>query len=168
MLPTAKSCAMAMPPSAAFQAIAQPPNTCQPNAIAPSDQIPKLNPPSESNPTAQPPKDNNPIGNAPMLTGAIARLPKANNKPTAYSPEAIQAFTGITGTVRLPLTRTWMKGSPNKTNLLRYSHAGLAGFTVTPFPVSSATNLRGARSEKSPLARSTKVKGSTSPITKLL
>src|SRR5438309_1195188 len=161
MLPTAKSCAMAMPPFAAFHAMAQPPNTCQPNANAPNDQIPKLSPPNESNPTAQPPNDNNPIGNAPILTGAIARLPKANSKPTAYSPEAIQALTGITGTVRLPLTRRWMKGSPNKTNLLRYSHADLAGFTVTPFAVSSARNLRGARSQKIPLAKCTKVKGST-------
>src|SRR5436309_15416759 len=81
---------MAMPPLAASHAMAQPPNTCQPNANAPNDQIPKLNPPKESNPTAQPPKDNNPIGNAPMLTGAIARVPKANNKPTAFSPEAIR------------------------------------------------------------------------------
>src|SRR5437660_10800384 len=136
MLPTAKSCAMAMPPLAAFQAIAQPPNTCQPNANAPNDQIPKLNPPSESNPTAQPPKETNPIANPPMLTGAIARLPRANNRPTAHSPEAIQAFTGINGTVRPPLTRTWMKGSPSKTNLLRYSHAGLAGFTGRPFALS--------------------------------
>src|SRR5229473_3885580 len=143
MPPTAKLWATAMPPFAAFHPMAQAPNTCQPNANAPNDQIPKLNPPSESNPTAQPPKDNNPIGKAPILTGAIARLPKANNKPTAYSPEAIQAFTGITGTVRPPLTRIWMKGSPNKTNLLRYSHAGLAGLTVTPFAVSSARNLRG-------------------------
>src|SRR6266700_5893895 len=131
MPPTAKSCAMAMPPLAASHAMAQPPNTCQPNANAPNDQIPKLNPPKESNPTAQPPKDNNPIGKAPILTGAIARLPKENNKPTAYSPEAIQAFTGIIGTVRPPLTRTWMKGSPNKTSLLRYSHAGLARFAGT-------------------------------------
>src|SRR5438093_13705859 len=150
MLPTAKSCAMAMPPFAAFHAMAQPPNTCQPNANAPNDQIPKLSPPNESNPTAQPPNDNNPIGNAPIVTGAIARLPKANSKPTAYSPEAIQALTGITGTVRLPLTRRWMKGSPNKTNLLRYSHAGLSGLTVTPFAPSSIRNLRGARSKKIP------------------
>src|SRR6266699_508989 len=168
MPPIAKFCATAMPPSAAFHAIAQPPNTCQPNANAPSDQSPKLNPPSESNPTAQPPKDNNPIGNAPMLTGAIARLPKANNKPTAYSPEAIQALTGITGTVRPPLTRTWMKGSPNKIYLLRYSHAGLAGFAGTPFALSSARNLRGPRSQKIPLAKIMKVKGSTNPIIKPL
>src|SRR6266853_6258452 len=147
MLPTAKLCEMAMPPFAAFHAIAQPPNTCQPNANAPNAQTPKLKPPSESNPTAQPPKDNNPIANPPMLTGAIARLPKANNKPTAHSPEAIQAFTGITGTVRPPLTRRWMRGSPNKTNLLRYSHAGLAGFAGTPFALSSARNLRGPRSQ---------------------
>ena len=159
---------MAMPPFAAFHAMAQPPNTCQPNANAPNDQIPKLSPPNESNPTAQPPNDNNPIGNAPILTGAIARLPKANSKPTAYSPEAIQALTGITGTVRLPLTRRWMKGSPNKTNLLRYSHAGLSELTVTPFALSSIRNLRGARSQKIPLARIMRVKGSTNPIIKLL
>ena len=103
-----------------------------------------------------------------MLTGAIARFPKANNNPTAYSPEAIQALTGITGTVRLPLTRRWMKGSPNKTNLLRYSHAGLSGLTVTPFAPSSIRNLRGARSQKIPLARIMRVKGRTNPIIKLL
>src|SRR5436305_12694366 len=117
MLPTAKLCAMAMPPFAAFHAMAQAPNTSQPNAKAPNDQTPKLNPPSESNPTAQPPKDNNPIADAPMLIGAIAKLPEANNKPTAQSPTAIQAFTGVIGTGRPPLKRTWIKGSPNKTNL---------------------------------------------------
>src|SRR5881275_3310653 len=153
MLPTAKSCAMAMPPFAAFHAIAQPPNTCQPSANAPNDQTPKLNPPSENNPTAQPPNDNNPIAIPPMLIGAIATLPRANNKPTAYSPEAIQALTGVTGTVRPPLTRTWMKGSPNKANLLRYSHAGLAGLAAMPFALSSARNLRGPRSQKIPLAK---------------
>src|SRR5207302_11155412 len=106
MLPTAKLCAMAMPPFAAFHPMAQAPNTCQPNANAPNDQTPKLNPPSEINPTAQPPKDTNPIADAPMHTGAIARLPEANNKPTAKSPDAIQALTGATGAVRPPLTRT--------------------------------------------------------------
>src|SRR5438270_367456 len=97
---------MAIPPLAAFHAIAQAPNTCQPKASAPNDQRPTLNPPSEINPTAQPPKDNSPIADAPMLTGAIARLPEANNKPTAKSPDAIQALTGATGAVRPPLTRT--------------------------------------------------------------
>src|SRR5712671_1004348 len=120
--------------------MAQAPYTCQPNARAPKDQTPKLNPPSENNPTAQPPKDNIPIANPPMLTGAIARP---------------------------PLTRTWMKGSPNKTNLLRYSQAGLAGFTVTPFAASSAMNLRGPRSQKIPVAKIMKLKGSTSPMIRL-
>jgi hypothetical protein len=36
--------------------------------------------------------------------------------------------------------RIWMKGSPNKTNLLRYSQTGLAGLNVTPFAVSSAAD----------------------------
>src|SRR5205085_1628093 len=126
---------------------------------APNDQTPKLNPPNESNPTAQPPKDNNPIGNAPILTGAIARLPRAKSKPTAYSPEAIQALTGTTGTARLPRTRMWMKGNPNKTNLLRNSHAESSVLTVSPFDVNSARNFRGARSQKIPLARIIRVKG---------
>src|SRR5260221_10205766 len=138
MVPAANLGGMVMPPFAAFQAMAQAPNPCQPNPNAPNDQTPKLKPPSESNPTAQPPKDNNPIADAPMLTGAIAKLPEANNKPRALSPTAIQAFTGVIGTVRPALKRTWMKGSPNKINLLRYSRAGLAGFTATPFALSSA------------------------------
>src|SRR6516164_9368113 len=106
MPPTAKLCAMAIPPFAAFHAMAQAPNTFQPNANAPNDQSPTLNPPSEINPTAQPPKENSPMADAPMLTGAIARLPEANNKPMAKSPDAIQAFTGVTGIVRPPPTRT--------------------------------------------------------------
>src|SRR5690242_8836761 len=106
MPPTAKSWARAIPPLAAFQARAHAPNARQPNANAPNDQSPRLRPPSEINPTAQPPKDNSPMAVAPMLTGAIARLPEANNKPTAKLPDAIQAFTGTTGTVRPPLART--------------------------------------------------------------
>src|SRR5581483_36047 len=105
MPPNAKLCARAIPPFAAFQAMAHAPNVFQPSAKAPNDQKPALSPPSETNPKAQPPTENKPMAVAPMLTGAIARLPEANNRPMAYSPDAIQAFTGTIGVGRPPLTR---------------------------------------------------------------
>ena len=47
-----------------------------------------------------------PIAVAPMLTGAIAKLPEANKRPIATSPDAIQAFTGTIGAVSPPFERT--------------------------------------------------------------